>query len=140
MRKSNGNLKPFSELDPEEAKAIRSAGGKASKEVRRRKAELKSIFESLLAMPMNGKNELQDFETVQDISSVNGKSITVAEKIALEMIMKCLDGDRQTFETIVKIIGQMEPEPSVKNKTSNILDALKGEAEDINTDDIQELQ
>ena len=57
-RDGTKNLKPVTERNKDEARAISSKGGKASGVARRKKADLKKAFETLLSLDVtDSKNQ-----------------------------------------------------------------------------------
>ena len=81
------NLIPFDKLPEKKQREIRSKGGKASGEVRRKKKQLRDELEVLLAITDN-----------------NDK--TIQEKICFALIKKASEGDTKAFEIIRDTIGQ----------------------------------
>ena len=97
------NLKPFDTLTEEEQRAIRSKGGKASVEARRKRKTLKE--ELLVLLSMNGNQE----------------------RMSLAVLEKALDGNLKAFETIRDTIGEKAPEKveSTELQTSSYEDFIK---------------
>ena len=85
------NLIPFDERTEDEQRAIATAGGKASGEARRRKADLRKALEALLE---------------KDFTDKEGRTLSGAEAIALKQMEKALKGDTRAFEVVRDTSGQ----------------------------------
>lgn len=99
---NEGNLIPNSERTPSELRAQTRKGGIASGEARRRKRDMRELFNDILSMPI-APGELAD---VQTISEVAGKNITVAEAIGFRIAQKAVKGDVRAAEFIRDTAGQ----------------------------------
>lgn len=85
----NGNLRTFDEMTPEEAFAIRSAGGKACASAQRRRKELRETLLELLASKdtqevicqklLSGEFNAKTFEVIRD--TIGEKPIDVQKNI-----------------------------------------------------------
>lgn len=81
----NGNLRTFDEMTPEEAFAIRSAGGKACASAQRRRKELKETLLELLASKdtqevicqklLSGEFNAKTFEVIRDTIGEKPKEV-----------------------------------------------------------------
>ena len=97
---NEGNLKPF--RTESEARERGRAGGIASAESRRRKRDMRELFNDILSMPI-APGELADVQTIAD---VKGKNITVAEAIGFRIAQKAVGGDVRAAEFIRDTAGQ----------------------------------
>lgn len=105
--KSLKNLKKYSELTPEEIKAMSSKGGKKSAEIKRKR---KALREELLAL-LSAKTKDE-----------NGKKETLQKKISVALINKAIAGDTKAFEVIRDTIGE---KPTDKQEISGNLEVQK---------------
>ena len=90
---NNENLKPFDQRTESEQREIRSKGGKASGEARRKKANLKKAMEQILT---------SEFE-------VNGKTYTGQEMLTLNMFQIATSKKHkqavQAYKAIMQTVG-----------------------------------
>lgn len=84
-------LRHINDRPDDEQYAIRSAGGRAGSEARRRKKSLRLALEALLE---------------SDIKLKNGGTKSGAEALAAKLFEKGLNGDVRAFETIRSTVGQ----------------------------------
>lgn len=88
----------------EEQRKITSAGGKASGRARRNKALLKDCLQILMEKKMLDEN---------------GKKITGAEALSVEVFQKALAGDMKAWELLRDTVGQ-KPVDKVEQTNTNI--------------------
>ena len=130
------NLKPLGSgaLSPEEERAIRSAGGKATQELlkqRRYAAKVKEKFQELLAMPyMAG-----DLEEITSLADVN-KNTTVETKIFMKLILDYFKtGNPRLLELIMRYSGgneeQLTPDDPQEEAGNSLIEALNRQAEEV---------
>lgn len=103
-RKGAENLRPFDTLTEEQQRAIRSKGGKASAEAKRKKKELKELLEIALSQP-----------------SENNPDIDRWTEVTAALVKKAMAGDTKAFELVRDTIGQKPTdkiEADVKNDVS----------------------
>lgn len=81
------NLKSFNNLPVEEARAIQSAGGKASAEAKRKRKELR-----------------EELEILMDTKAPNGK--TYQENISFALLKEAVKGNTKAYEIIRDTLGQ----------------------------------
>ena len=98
---NNENLIPFNKRTESEQRKIRSAGGKASGESRRRKADMRSTMNRLLTMKV-------DVEGLSDILREDGGESTYEEIITMAMIQQAAMGNVKAFHEIKEIVGQTD--------------------------------
>ena len=96
---NNENLKPFSERTEKEQREIRSKGGKASAEARRKRKLLKEYFNIWLETEV-GKDK-------------SGKPINAAEAMTKKQVDKALKGDTKAFLVIRDTVGE-KPEEKIQ--------------------------
>lgn len=96
------NLIPLTEKSPEEAFRIRSAGGKASSQLKRDRRDLRLALEGLL---------FKKYPVNQDGKR---RHLSGAELIALKQFQKALKGDTHAFEVVRDTAGQ-KPVERVEN-------------------------
>ena len=149
------NLKPFDQRTEEEQRAIRSKGGKASGEARRKKRDAKSAARLILSLPTVDKVT----KSLEKLGIEDEAEYTNMVSIFAMAYLKAMKGDIGAMRFIVEMAG-MSPEFKMveerhKNemrllrekagdgpkKENNLLAAIvDGTKEDINTDDIPEIQ
>lgn len=88
---NNENLRPLNKISKEDAKKIRSKGGKARAEKIKEKKTMKQMLEYLL-----------ERETQND----NGGKSTTLEEISVSLIKQALKGNVRAFEVLRDTIGQ----------------------------------
>ncbi len=98
------NMRPMNTLTVEEQKKIASAGGKASGKARRNKAMLRDCLQVLMEKKMLDEN---------------GKKITGAEALSVEVFQKALAGDMKAWELLRDTAGQ-KPVDKVEQTNTNI--------------------
>lgn len=134
-RVQNKNLIPVNERPEEEARAIRSAGGKAKAEQQRQKkaaAELMQIFCDLPVSDGRRKNRLKRLGFADE--DLNNKALMIA---AIGQAAQL--GNVYAFEKVLSLLGEDIPAPN--DQANNLLDAIiRSTQEDIDTDGIPELQ
>lgn len=113
----SSNLIPFSERSKEEVRALKSKGGKASVEARRRKKQLKDCMKALLSMPVTDTEEWNKLS----VMGVNPSEIDNSMRITVALFLKACDGDVQAFKEIRNLIGEdiLTAEYKLKEKQSD---------------------
>ena len=84
---------------PSERRELAVIAGKASGEVRRRKAMLRDTMNRLLTMQV-------DVPELSDILKADGGNSTYEEIIAMAMIQRAMMGDTKAYKVIMDTIGQ----------------------------------
>lgn len=84
-------------------------GGRKSAEARRRKKELREVFQTLLSMPYD-KGVLADIDKAENFKALGKKNLTVGERIAVTQVVKALKGDQQAVMFIRDTSGQKPTE------------------------------
>jgi hypothetical protein len=98
---NNENLVPFSKRTVNEQRKIASAGGKASGEARRRKANFRKDLNDLLTTEVNNPEWSPVLEAL-------GLDNTLGMVVHAAMIKEALNGNVKAYEAIAKYSGQSE--------------------------------
>ena len=92
------NLIPNSERTPEELREMTRKGGIASGKARRKKADLKKAFETILQADVSSNKTKEQLENL-------GFEATNEMALAMVMMQKAMKGDVRAFEQISKWIA-----------------------------------
>lgn len=134
-RPQNKHLIPLTERSEEEARAIRSAGGKAVQEQRKKKTEQQYLLGKYASTPLLDKRTIKKFERM----GFEDEELNRALEITDAIMKGAKKGDPRMIEIYLRLTGEERAE--AKPKENNLLDALiNGTKEDIDADDIPELQ
>ena len=95
-RDGTKKLKPVTERTKEEARAISSKGGKASGIARRRKADLKKAFETLLALDVTDSKIKKQLEEM----GMAGENEAL---LAFATFQQAVKGNQKATENIIKL-------------------------------------
>lgn len=134
-RPQDKHLIPLTERSEEEAFQIRSAGGKASQEKRRRVTEQSYLLGKYAKLPILDKRTVKKYERIGFESEEISRAIEITEAI----FKGAKRGDPRMIEIYLKLTGEDKPQEIIKD--NNLLDAIVGSTqEEINTSDIPELQ
>lgn len=110
---NENNLIPFSERTEEEQRKIRSAGGKASGEARRRKANFRKVLNALLTAEIDSPEWKGLLESL-------GVDCTLETALNMAMIKAGLEGNVKAYEAVARFSGQSErPEEDVRNREAD---------------------
>ena len=130
------NLKPLGSgaLSPEEERAIRSAGGKASQEVLKQKRYAKKVqekFQELLSMPFKA-GEIEEITSFEDIN----KNTSVETKLFMKLILDYYKtGNPRLLELIMQYSGgreqELTPEEVQEAPQNGLIEALNRQAEEV---------
>lgn len=96
---NNENLVPFSKRTVSEQRKIASAGGKASGEARRKKADFRKTLNALLTAEIDNPEWSPLLESL-------GLDSTVESAVNAAMIKEALMGNVKAYEAIAKYSGQ----------------------------------
>lgn len=154
-RDGTANLKPFDQRTEEEQRAIRSKGGKASGEARRKKRDAKSAARLILSLPTVDKVT----KSLEKLGIEDETEYTNMVSIFAMAYIKAMKGDIGAMRFIVEMAGMSPEFKMVEERHKNemrllrekagdgpkkennllaaIVDGTKGE---LNTDDIPEIQ
>lgn len=135
-RPQNQNLKPLNERSPEEAQAIRSAGGKACAEKNKQKKMMRELLQMYSELPISDarrKNRLKRMGITED------EDLTQKMLVADALMRAAQAGNTYAIQTYLDLIGEAETGGPVKE--NNLLDAIiDSTKEDLDTDDLSEIQ
>lgn len=132
-RDGTKNLKPVTERTKEEARAISSKGGKASGIARRRKADLKKAFETLLALDVTDSKIKKQLEEM-------GMAGNNEALLAFATFQQAVKGNQKATENIIKLTNtkdrydiqeQKERIKALKHENREREEAEKGSTETI---------
>ena len=123
------NLIPLTERSKEEAKRIRSQGGKAAGEARRVKRSMRELCKAVLSMPL-GDGSTVDIEDIKNLRAVAGENISVEAAMILKQVQKALKGDTRAFESVRDTAGERPAQPvdvtaKADDRIDEILEAIK---------------
>lgn len=134
-RPQDKNLIPLTERSEEEAHAIRSAGGKAAQEQRKKRTEQQYLLSKYAGAQILDKRTIKKFERM----GFENEEISRALEITDAIMKGAKAGDPRMIEIYLRLMGEERAE--TKPKENNLLDALINETkENIDADDIPELQ
>ncbi len=99
----------FGEMTIEEAREWGRRGGiasgKAKREAKARRKEMKDTFETLLNMSLKS-GKAQTIDEIQAFAKIEGKNISVNEAIAVRVVQLCLNGNMKAVEFLRDTIGE----------------------------------
>ena len=95
-RDGTKNLKPVTERTKDEARAISSKGGKASGIARRKKADLKKAFETLLSLDVTDNKIKKQLEEM-------GMAGNNEALLAFATFQQAVKGNQKATENIIKL-------------------------------------
>lgn len=98
---NNENLIPFGKRTVSEQRKIASAGGKASGEARRKKADFRKTLNALLTAEIDSPEWSPFLEAL-------GLDSTLESAVNAAMIKEALSGNVKAYEAIAKYSGQSE--------------------------------
>jgi len=101
LARGHENLIPFNKRTEVEQRRIASAGGKASGEARRKKADFRKTLNALLTAEIDSPEWSPVLEAL-------GLDSTLESAVNAAMIMKAVKGDVRAYEAIAKYSGQSE--------------------------------
>lgn len=110
---NNENLIPFNKRTVSEQRKIQSAGGKASGEVRRRKADFRKTLNMLLTAEIDSEEWKPVLETL-------GVECTLESALNMAMIKEGLAGNVKAYEAIAKYSGQTrKSDEDIRNREAD---------------------
>ena len=110
---NNENLIPFNKRTVSEQRKIQSAGGKASGEARRRKADFRKTLNMLLTAKI-------DSEEWKPVLEALGVECTLESALLMAQIRAALAGDTKAATFVAKYSGQSpEPEENRRNREAD---------------------
>ena len=132
-RDGTKNLKPVTERTKDEARAISSKGGKASGIARRKKADLKKAFETLLSLDVTDSKIKKQLEEM-------GMAGNNEALLAFATFQQAVKGNQKATENIIKLTNtkdkydiqeQKERSKALKHENRERAEAEKGSNETI---------
>lgn len=132
-RDGTKNLKPVTERTKDEARAISSKGGKASGIARRKKADLKKAFETLLSLDVTDSKIKKQLEEM-------GMAGNNEALLAFATFQQAVKGNQKATENIIKLTNtkdkydiqeQKERIKALKHENRERAEAEKGSSETI---------
>lgn len=134
-RPQDKHLIPLTERSEEEAHAIRSAGGKAVHEKRKRMLQQNYLLGKMAGMPILDKRTVKKFERM----GFEDEEISRALEVTMAIMDGAKKGDPRMIELYLRVMGEDTAEkPTQEN---NLLNAILNQTkEDVDTDDLPELQ
>ena len=133
-RPQDRNLIPVTERSPEEAHAIRSAGGKARQEQRKQQQQMSDLLALYSGMPITDKRRANRLKKM----GVPPEELTQKLLVADGLMKAAQAGNTYAIQMYMELIGEAGGGPA---KDNNLLDAIiDATKEDIDTDDLPELQ
>ena len=132
-RDGTKNLKPVTERTKDEARAISSKGGKASGVARRKKADLKKTFETLLSLDVTDSKIKKQLEEM----GMTGNNEAL---LAFATFQQAVKGNQKATENIIKLTNtkdkydiqeQKERIRALKHDNKEREEAEKGSGETI---------
>lgn len=134
-RPQDKHLIPLTERSEEEAHAIRSAGGKATQEKRRKQKLMSELLTLYSDLPINDKRKSKRLAKL----GLEERDLTQKALIADAIMKGAQAGNSYLIQMYLDTIG--ESGISGPPKENNLLDAIVNSTkEDVDTDDIPELQ
>lgn len=137
-RDGTKNLKPVTERTKDEARAISSKGGKASGIARRKKADLKKAFETLLSLDVTDSKIKKQLEEM-------GMAGNNEALLAFATFQQAVKGNQKATENIIKLTNtkdkydiqeQKERIKALKHENRERAEAEKGSNETIEIVDV----
>ena len=121
-RDGTKNLKPVTERTKDEARAISSKGGKASGVARRKKADLKKAFETLLSLDVTDSKIKKQLEEM----GMTGNNEAL---LAFATFQQAVKGNQKATENIIKLTNTKDKYDIQENRER--AEAEKGSSETI---------
>lgn len=135
-RPQNKNLIPLTERSEEEAHAIRSAGGKASQEARKKKqamADLLLLYSGLPIKDGRVRNRLKKL-------GVPDEEMTQKFQIADALVKMAQTGNTQAIALYLDSIGELGAAKG-EDKDNNLFEMIEASSsEEVDIDDIPEIR
>ena len=113
MVANNENLVPFNKRTVSEQRKIQSAGGKASGEARRRKADFRKTLNLLLAAKIDSPEWAPVLEAL-------GLESTLESAMLAAQIKEAMEGNTKAAYFVAQYAGQSpEPEENIRNREAD---------------------
>lgn len=136
-KKQKGKLIPLTERSPEEARAIRAAGGKASAEAQRKKRELRSFAQRFLM-----QDATMALKQNMSVLGVEEDDMTNLAAMVVRVFSKAVNqGDLNAARTLIEWAGmaplQQEQENAAIAKMAQVMQLASGKEEE--QDDVEDV-
>lgn len=133
-RPQNKNLIPLTERSPEEAQAIRSAGGRACQEQKKQKKALAEMLQTIDGLKITDKRVINRLKK----AGIDDPDMLIRKmQVADALYKQCEKGNTYAISLYLELTG----EGSSLQKENNLIDALlEATKEGMDTSDISEIQ
>lgn len=132
-RPQNKNLIPLTERSPEEAQAIRTAGGKARQEQRKQKKALAEMLQLLDDLPISDTRVTNRLKK----AGLDPEMLTRKMQVADALHKACEKGNTYAISLYMELTGEGATTTKENNLIDALLEATKG---GMDTSDISEIQ
>lgn len=102
-------------------------GAEKTKEIRRKRKEMKETLDILLKMPMK-KGKVYDAEDIKAFADLNGKNITIDQAMMVKLIQKALKGDLNAIAMVRDTVGE---KPSDKVEVKDVTPVIISGEDDL---------
>lgn len=134
-RPQDKHLIPLTERSEEEARAIRSAGGKAAQEKRKQQRLMTEMLQIYSGLPITDNRKKKRLAKL----GIEAEDLTQKTLIADALMRSAQAGNTYAIQMYLELMG--EAGLGGPTKENNLLEALNDMTkEDMNTDDLPELQ
>ena len=130
---NNENLIPFNKRTVSEQRKIQSAGGKASGEARKRKADFRRTLNMLLTAEI-------DSEEWKPVLEALGVECTLESALNMAMIKEGLAGNVKAYEAIAKYSGQNGRTETDLEEQSARIQLMKAQKEKTDTERSEQIK
>lgn len=135
-RPQNKNLIPLTERPADEAHAIRSAGGKASQEARKKKQAMADLLLLYSGLPIKDGRVRKRLQRL----GVPDEELTQKFQIADALIKTAQTGNTQAIALYLDSIGELGAAKGA-DKENNLFEMIEASSsQEVDTDDIQEIR
>lgn len=124
---ANPNVKPpytFLKMTPEQRAECGRKGAAKTKEIIRKKKEMRETLNILLSMPMKKNGKVYSAEDLKSFADLKGKNITIDEAMMVCLVQKALKGDLSAITMIRDTIGEKPAEKVEATVKKNPFDEL----------------
>lgn len=118
MKKKDGrdgtkNLKPTNTLTMEERKELARKGGIASGKARKRKADIKKAFQTVLALDVTDAKDVKLLESL-------GLELTYENLLAVNTVKQALKGSQRATENVLKMTASEKDKHDIAEQKERI--------------------
>lgn len=133
-RPQDRNLIPFDQRSPEEAFAIRSAGGKASQEAKKKKKAMAELLRMYADMPSSNKKLTKQLKNM----GFEEDDLTQRLEVVDAIMKRAKKGDFYMVQMFAEMTGELGKANTHEN---NLLEAIQASTSgEVDLSDIPELQ